>query len=149
MSQNQNPTTHNLDRLLVIFAGRRIAFWVFVALIIHVILIGGCSINVIRDRWIDPEGAQQRKDAILAEKQRLEKEAAAAAAPEHAGLTNAAAVVRDVNAPTADTGAAEGEIPADRLNTPTAQRILDVAKPEEMPELNSDLGISIDDTQIK
>ena len=101
MTQNKNPTTQNLDRLLTIFSGRRIAFWIFVALAVHVVLIGGCSLNTIRDRWIDPEGAEQRKAAALAEQQRLDKAAAAAAAPALAGLTNAAAVVRDVNAPAA------------------------------------------------
>lgn len=143
MTKNKSPTTQNLDRLLVIFSGKRIAFWVFVALAVHVGLIGGCSLNTIRDRW-DPEGAEQRERAAQVEQQRLAKEAAAAAAPAIAGLTNAAAVVSDVNAP-----AAPDAIPADRADTPTAQRITEVAKPEEMPKLGNDLGISIEDTSIR
>ena len=150
MTQNKNPTTQNLDRLLTIFSGRRIAFWIFVALAVHVVLIGGCSLNTIRDRWIDPEGVAQRKAAALAEQQRLAKAAAAAAAPALAGLTNAAAVVSDVNAPAAtNTATAPGAIPAERTNTPTAQRITEVAKPGEMPKLGNDLGISIEDTGIR
>ena len=151
MKPNQNPATQNLDRLLAVFAGKRIAFWTIVAIVIHVVVIGGCSLNSIRDR-LDPEGALQRKQPALAERQRAEKEAAAAAAPAVAGLTNAAAVVRDVNAPAAAAPVAEtpaDAIPADRANTPVAQRLNEVAKPEEMPKLGNDLGISIEDTGIR
>jgi hypothetical protein len=152
MKPNQNPATQNLDRLLAIFAGKRIAFWLAVAIAIHIVVIGGCSVNTIYDRWIDPEGAKQRKQAAIEERQRAELAAAAAAAPAVAGLTNAAAVVRDINAPATPAAATETPpdvIPADRATTPVAKRLTEVAKPEEMPKLGNDLGISIEDTGIR
>ncbi len=66
------------------------------------------------------------------------------------GFGRAAAAERDVNAPAATNAAAgSGEIPAERAGTPTAQRVNEVAKPEEMPKLGNDLGISIEDTSIR
>jgi len=161
MTQNKNPTTQNLDRLLAIFAGKRILFWAIVAVAIHAVIITGTSLTYVRDRWIDPEGAAQRKAAIEAEKKRLEKEAAAAAAPALAGLTNAAAVVSDVDATnatnaadtttekTTEPGADSSVIPPDRADTPMVKRITETAKPEEMPTLGNDLGISIEDTRVR
>ncbi len=148
--QNKNPITQSLDKLLAIFAGNRIVFWSLVAIAAHVVIIGGTSMTYVRDRWIDPEGAAQRKAAVVAEQKRLEKQAAAAAAPALAGLTNAAAVVSGVNAPESAAKAADSSvIPADRANTPMAQRITEVAKPEELPKVGSGLGISIEDTGLR
>ncbi len=150
MTQNKNPTTQSLDRLLTIFAGNRIAFWALVAIAVHVVIIVGTSLSFVRDRWIDPEGAKQRKEEAAAEQKRLAKVEAAAAAPALAGLTNAAAVVHDVNAPAAaDKPADPSAIPADRADTPMAQRITEVAKPEELPKIGAGLGISLEDTQLR
>ncbi len=150
MTQNKNPTTQSLDKLLAIFAGNRIVSWSLIAIVVHVVIIGGTSLTYVRDQWIDPEGAAQRKAAVVAEQKRLEKEEAAAAAPALAGLTNAAAVVSDVNAPgKAEKASETSVIPVDRANTPTAQRITEVAKPEELPKVGGDLGISIEDTGLR
>lgn len=149
MTKEKTATTQNLDRLLTGFAGNRIVFWMLVALVVHVAVILGTSLTFVRDRWIDPEGAAQRSAAVLAEQKKADKVAAAAAAPAMAGLTNAAAVVRDVDgAATAPRDNTSG-IPADRADTPVAQRITEVAKPEEMPALGGGLGISIEDTSLR
>lgn len=151
MKQDKTATTQSLDGLLSEFAGKRIVFWVLVAVAVHLLIILGTSLTFVRDRWIDPEGAKQRAAMAQAEQKQAELAAAAAAAPAMASLTNAAAVVGDVDGstPVAPSGSTE-EIPADRADTPVAKRITEVATPEEMPALGGDdLGISLEDTSLR
>ena len=148
-TQDKAATMQNLDRLLTGFAGNRIVFWVLVAIAVHVAIILGTSLTFVHDRWIDPEGAEQRAAAVVAEQKRANRVEAAANAPTMAGLTNAAAVVRDVDG-SRSTSRDPSVIPADRADTPVAKRITEVAKPEEMPALGGgDLGISIEDTSLR
>lgn len=148
-TKEKTATTQSLDRLLTGFAGNRIVFWVLVAIAVHVAVILGTSMTFVRD-WIDPDGAKERATLAQAEQKKAERAEAAAAAPAMAGLTNAAAVVRDVDGGSAATAPRDtSAIPADRAGTPVAQRITEVAKPEEMPSLGNGLGISLEDTSLR
>lgn len=150
MTKEKTETTQNLDSLLTGFAGNRIVFWVLVAVAVHVVVILGTSLSFVRD-WIDPDGAKERIALAQAEQKRVEKAEAAAAAPAMPGLTNAAAVVSDTDAPRAATASgSKDEIPADRADTPVAKRLTEVGKPEDMPALGgADLGISLEDTNLR
>lgn len=150
MTKEKTATTQNLDQLLTGFAGNRIVFWVLVAIAVHVVVILGTSLTFMRD-WIDPDGAKERAAIAQAEQKQAERAEAAAAAPPLDSLTNAAAVVRDVDGGNGakPSGSTEA-IPADRADAPVVKRITEVAKPEDMPALGgADLGISLEDTSLR
>ena len=85
------------EKLLAPFAKGRIAMWIVVAVALHVLLIGGTSLGFIRDKWIDPEGAEARKVAAQAASDALKaKNKPAVAKP----LTAANDQCRDAAAPT-------------------------------------------------
>lgn len=138
------------EKLIAGFARGRIALWVVVAVVAHVLLIGGTSVGYIRDRWVDPEGAQVRKakaQAIAAAAKQAAARAAAAAAPKAkpalavASATNAAPVA----------AASTNESVAGRAvqDTPVMKRITATATTNELPKPGDDLGISIRDTNVK
>ena len=140
------------EKLLAGFARGRIALWVVVAVVAHVLLIGGTSVGFIRDRWVDPEGAQVRKvkaqEIVAAAKKAATKAAAAAAAPK--AKPTAAAVASATNA--APVAAASTNEPAAGRavqDTPVMQRVTATATTNELPKPGDDLGISIRDTNVK
>ena len=53
------------DDLLGGFSQGTLLRWLLAALVIHAVVIGGLSIGTIRD-WVDPEGAQARREALAA-----------------------------------------------------------------------------------
>jgi hypothetical protein len=147
-----NAGTMSPLRLLAGFAKGRIVRWIAVAAVAHVVLIGLLSMGYIRDRWIDPEGAAERKAAALAAQEALKKEAAAAKAPRAAGATGAVAgagatTAAVIKATGTSTGTPE-QIPDDRKDTPVVKRITEKAQPGEIPKQPDDLGISINDTTV-
>ena len=151
MNQTTEQSTQNLDRLLSAFAGKRIAFWTLVAIAIHVVVIGVTSLTYIRDTYIDPEGAVERKAAAADEKKRLAKAQAAAAAAAVigtngvAGATNTVPVAGAVtNAPVANTNSAKARyldgLPEGATNSAVIKRMTDVAAPEDMPTMGNELS---------
>jgi hypothetical protein len=142
-------------------------FWIGVAVLIHVVVIGVTSLGYIRDRWIDPEGALRRKEvaaaAVEAEKARLKPPAKAEpiqAAPAGMGSTNptktvpSAAVVGAGVSPFPATNAV-GSVPGDeaaqlasRRNTTVVRRITEPAASNAIPT-KPDLGISLEDTSLR
>ncbi len=160
MNQTTEQSTQNLDRLLSDFMGRRIAFWTLVAVAIHVVVIGVTSLTYIRDTYIDPEGAVERKAAAADEKKRLAKAQAAAAAAAVigtngvagatgtngvAGATNRLPVAgAATNAPVANTNSTKGRyldgLPEGATNSAVIKRMTDVAAPEDMPTMGNELS---------
>jgi hypothetical protein len=157
------------QKLLIGFSRDRIIFWISVAIVAHIVFIGALSLGYIRDTWIDPTGAAKRKEAAAAAVEAAKKEAEAAkhaaagkvakpSAPTGA-VANAAAttgVVAQVGAATAAVARAEGtstgtteQIMHDRQNTPIIKAITEKASPEEIPNQPNDLGISINDTNVR
>jgi hypothetical protein len=160
MNQTTEQSTQNLDRLLSAFAGKRIAFWTIVAVAIHVVVIGVTSLTYIRDTYIDPEGAVERKVAAADEKKRLAKAKADAAALSVigtngvagatgtngvAGATNTVPVAgAATNDPVANTNSAKTRwlegIPDAATNSAVIKRMTDVAAPEDMPTMGNELS---------
>jgi len=145
----QNAGAMSPLRLLGGFSKGRIVFWIVVAVGVHVVLIGLLSMGYIRDRWIDPEGAADRKAMAVAAQEALKKEAAAKAPrpPAPAAVQAQPATTNVAKATATSTGTPE-QIAEDRKNTPVVKRITEKAQPGEIPTQPNDLGISIGDTNV-
>ena len=153
-------------QLLAAFTGGRIVYWLAVAVFIHVAVIGALSLGYIRDRWLDPDGAARRKAEADANAAAGGTNAVAgktnAVAPAAADNTNAvaSAAADGTNAPaaasnavviakTADEPSDVMGIPAGLTNSAIYKRVTAVAKPEDMPSLDKDSGIPLDDTSVR
>jgi hypothetical protein len=139
MSANPDRPAPSIDRLspeelLSGFATSHLVRWFLVALLLHVLVIGSFSIGNIRD-FVDPEGAAARAQARLA---------AAQPAAESA-IQSAAQSAADPAAEPAP-GAGAGNEAAQATPTAVEKATTAVAKPEDIPRLPDDLGLSIDDT---
>ncbi|MBI2192495.1 MAG: hypothetical protein HYU36_10980 [Planctomycetes bacterium] len=156
------------ERLLIGFSRSRVAACLGLALLLHVLVIGGTSSAYIRDRWIDPEGALERKrQAEAARKAALKKaagpETTAKPGPASPGPESASTTIRPDEAsvpvpagPQASTAAAkqpenagdktDAQLLEEKKNAPVVKRITEAAKPEEIPRNPDDLGISIEET---
>ena len=127
----------------------RTLFWVGVALVIHVVLIGATSMGYIRDRWIDPAGAQARAQArqeAAAREQEAKKAAetqpaAAPTAPTTAPVAKAAAPKREAD----PDAAAEQRLLEQRKDSKVVRDITEAAKPEEIPKEPSRNGFELDE----
>lgn len=120
------------DDLLSGFSKSHLVRWFLAALLLHAIVIGGFSIGTVRD-WLDPEGAKVRKEAAIA---------AAKAATAPAESTPPAAgppATPEETKPDAAATAAAAKTPIEKITT-------EAAKPEEIPSVPDDLGLSIEDT---
>ena len=124
------------DDLVASFSKSHLVRWFFAALGLHALVIGGFSLGTIRD-LVDPEGARSRRKAAVAAAN------APAAAPEAASgvpAAPAAPAAAGAGPPAAgEQTAAAGLSPVERATT-------EAAKPEEIPRLPDDLGLSIEDT---
>ncbi len=156
------------QKLLIGFSRDRIIFWISVAVVAHIIFISALSLGYIRDTWIDPDGAAKRKaDAVAAveaaKKAEAEKnakptvatgtvaKAAATGTVAQAGVAATGSVAATTGVVTADgntTGTTE-QIMDERKNSPIVKKITEKATPDEIPKQPSDLGISIDDTNVR
>lgn len=131
------------EQLLAVFSKGRIVLWIGVAVAIHVVLIAVTSVGYIRDRWIDPEGAKDRKKA-----------AAVALAAEKAKAQPAMPSAAKTNSPTAPAAKAVTAKQGDaaqleaRRDTKVVKRITEVAATNAIPKA-PDLGISLEDTNLK
>lgn len=126
------------DKLVVGFSRSRIMKWVLVAVIAHVVFAGATSVGFIRDHWIDPEGAAQRKAALEAKrKAAMEAEEAETAEPEKKTEANAEP---DKKAPPDNAKLMEKH-----KDAPVVKEITEKAKKEDIPK-EPDIGISIDET---
>jgi hypothetical protein len=129
---------HAPERLLAVFLKGRIVLWLIVAVAIHVVLVGFTSLGYIRDRWIDPDGAAARKKA-------------ATATPEAAKPPPPAVVTNRPAAPATNAAAASTEqrLMEERSSTPVVKRITAKAATNDLPKQPGDLGLSIEDTNIR
>lgn len=153
-----NVTNYTPDKQLEVFARGRIWLWAAVAVLIHILLIGGFSISYIRDTWIDPQGAVERKAAVEAQKQKASEQAAAAKAGTSSPRGTNAPVASVTNAPGAvppQAGTTNASPPAqtrtdqqlldERKGTPVVQRITEVATSNEIPKGVGDISLQMDD----
>jgi hypothetical protein len=137
------------EKLLAPFAKGRIVQWMVVAVILHAILIGGTSLDFIRDVWINHMSLEEHKAKVQAALDaakpppKVVKTPAKPAVP--APAPNAAA---PVVAPTVAATAAPAA-PSDRSNTPIVKKITATATTNEIPKNPDDLDININDTDRK
>lgn len=129
------------DKLLATFSKSPFWIWVILSLVIHLSITVFVSYGFIRDQYLDPEGAAARKAAALA----AEAKPVPPPAPKPVAPQPAPPVPTPAAPPTNST---ERQL-EDRKNTPIVKRIMETAKPDEIPKSPSDLGISLDDTKLK
>jgi hypothetical protein len=112
-----------------------------VAVILHVLVIGGTSLSYIYATWINPSAPVAEEDA-----------ANGGSGTDAAGGTNVTAVAATNDAATAgeataDEGAATG--PAEgQAEAPVVKRVTEASAPGETPDLPDDIGIKIEDTNL-
>jgi hypothetical protein len=129
------------EGLLRGFTAGRFAAWMVVALAIHVVVIGATSMGYVRDRWIDPEGAAERKAALEA----VKASAQPAPVPAAPRLPQTTATVAAAKAAVTN----DGTLLAARRNTPIVQAITSTPASNTIPRQPDDIGISIGDTNVK
>jgi hypothetical protein len=119
-------------------ATRQTLFWVGVALLIHVVLIAATSMGYIRDNWIDPEGAQARREAALHEEEAKKAEAGTPASqPAPASATSRPVA----SSPDAD----EKRLLEQRKESKVVRDITEPAKPDEIPKEPTRNGFELDE----
>ena len=125
------------DALVASFAQSHLLKWFLAALAAHAIVIGGFSIGNIRD-MLDPEAAAARKAAAVAA-------AKGPSSPAATGTETSA-----TPAPQAGTAKPAEETAAQTTGkTPIEKATSEVARPDEIPAVPDDLGLSIEDTNPK
>lgn len=147
MSANTKPADGLTPSGLLKEMGKSsIVLWIAVAAAIHVVVIGGSSVGYIWDRWVDPEGAAERKAKALVAKEELKKKASPAPSVPAAASTTAVAAA---SAPSASASAAPAAAPgAGATSTPAVAGGTVSGKPDEIPEAlkNSEMVKSITKT---
>jgi hypothetical protein len=138
------------NRLLTNFSKGYLWFGILVTIVVHVVFVGGTSVQYIKDTYIDPEGAKLRKEQAVREQQERaqkveddKKKLAAGNTNAVAGATNAPA--GGAAAPAAGkTESAKAGGGADTLAGLTEEqkaslevkKLTEVAKPGELPRLD-------------
>ncbi len=121
---------HDPDQLMVVFSSTPVLRWIGASVLLHLVLLLLTSPGYVRDRWLDPEGAEARQ----------QERAAVAAGAETAAP-----------APARTERAARPDRETERLNqhrdAGVVQRITDTAEPDQIPREPDDLGLSLDDTR--
>ncbi|NQT94448.1 MAG: hypothetical protein HQ559_16955 [Lentisphaerae bacterium] len=124
--------------LLAEFTKNRIVRCLAIALAVHVVIIGGSSLDYVYFSWINPEAGRAREEA-----QKKAREAEAAKA--RGEVTQPSSPAENGKAGTAKTGSDQETIEKNKTN-PVIQEITETANPEDIPDRPEDLGISIDET---
>ena len=132
----------NARKMVGDLATGRTLFWVGVALLIHVVLIGATSTRYIRDRWIDPEGAQARREAAIREEEARKAAPVTGGAPASQPVATVPAAPRPV---ASSEDAAEKRVLEQRKDSKVVRDITDPAKPDEIPKEPTRNGFELDE----
>ena len=137
------PTEQNIEdfspyTLLRSFSKNRVIPCVFLAVILHVAVIGGLSYQFIYVTWIDPSAKAPGDEGT--DGAPVDETETDGAVGEDDSSAAAAAKTDGDNDETAKTSDDE------RLDAPVVRGITDKADPDEIPDKPDDFGISIDDT---
>lgn len=142
MEENKGSIVyHSPDKLLAGFSKGRIVLWTLIAVAVHVVFIAFTSVGYLRDR-LDPKGAEARKAAV--EAAALQEKEKAAAKPVTASTNS----MPEAKAGATTSAGSDERLLEERKNTPVVKRISEKAKTNEIPAQPSDIGISIDDTNV-
>lgn len=133
------------QKLLEAFSKGKVIRCIILAVVVHVVVIGGLSTRYIYYNWIDPEAGEALKEAEAREAEER-KQVSAAPAP---AATNTVAVAAKpgTGAPRGD-GSSDKELLEKHGDKPVVKAITEVATPDEIPKTPTPggLGISLDDT---
>jgi len=144
----ENDKDNDVDRfapqkLLDEFTKSRIVLCVALALAVHVVLIGGSSLEYVYFNWINRDAGIAREEAKKAEleaKKKAEREAAAAARAAKSKTSEKAAEKK----PGAED--TDEEMIEKHKDSTVVKEITETATPDEIPDKPDDLGISIEET---
>lgn len=131
------------DQLLSAFTRGGFLKWVAVAVVAHVVFIAVFSIGSLVKRFAPEKPAAEEEEAPSQAAQ------PAPAAQEEAAQPAAAATSSASAAASQDGEETDEEIMRSRSNSPVIQRITEAANPDEIPSEPGDLGISLEDTQVR
>lgn len=144
------PEEKDADRfapqhLLAEFTRNRIVRCLAVALAVHVVIIGGSSLDYVYFSWINPEAGRAREDARKkAREAEVAKTRAAQTQPSETGEK------AEPGKTATGEGASGQETDQDLIEknktNPVIREITETAKPEDIPDKPDDLGISIGET---
>ncbi|NQU20443.1 MAG: hypothetical protein HQ567_04105 [Candidatus Nealsonbacteria bacterium] len=132
-----NPENVSPYKLLDNFSRNRVVACIFLALVIHVTVIGGLSTDYIYRTWINP-GANP------------DEQMAGSPAEDEPGNAKPSGETPDETPPAGATGsghpAKDPPAPSDpRENAPVVDRVIGKADPDAIPKQPAGVGISIDD----
>jgi hypothetical protein len=161
--EQEDVVEHSPEKLLSGFAKGHMVLWMILAVVIHVVLIGSLSLGYIQDRWIDPEGAEVRKEAAKEAARLAKQREDAKANPKKHGTnvvagttgTNAAAMAGVTNAMTNATQAVssntteqteEAALLEAHKDAPVVKEITATATTNEIPTGPDGIGIPIEAT---
>ena len=148
MSDNRDIERLQPDKLVTHFSRTRVGYFIVLAVVIHVLVIGVTSISTIR-AYLDPAYAKQLAKAEEKEQEKKSAEAdkkdeGSAEGDEQEKGDDEGAATRDAEAKGAATRPSEQGGGEDKA--PVEKRVSDKADPDEIPDQPDDLGLSIDDT---
>lgn len=146
---NKPQVPHTMDdfsmgRPVAGFSQTRTGMWIGVSLLLHIVLITGTSLGFIRDTWIDPEAAKERK-AKAAEAAKAAATQPTAATKPASGAAGAPAAANGKAGSSGASSTGDSNLDAAK-DTPVVKRSTEAAKASEIPSKPDDLGISLDDT---
>ena len=135
---NEDVQRLSPDRLMTAFSRSHMAMCLIIAVGLHLAVVAATSMTYIRDTWIDPEGAEQRraqadrrKQQVLLAKRRA-RDAARAAATQAATTRKAAPRGRD------------GDVPDRARSSPTYKATTRAADPGEIPKAPEDMKVPLE-----
>jgi len=135
------------QKLLEPFAKGKVVRFVFLALLIHVVVIGAFSTRYIYYTWIDPEAGKALKEAE--EREAAEAEKGHQAVTGSPAASNGTAIAGSTNTPQSQGSVtSDKELVEKHGDKPVVKAITETATPDEIPKAPTPdgLGISLDDT---
>lgn len=154
--QELEPEKYNPDDNLKVFATRSLLMWLVVAMVIHVLLIGGTSVGyvvktVFKTEQSDEEQAQTEESGETEESQQDtqededDQEEGSEAETEEGDSKDDAESDSD-SEDADDSEKSQEELMEERKESEVIQEAGETASPEEIPENPEDIDLDIDDT---
>lgn len=148
--QELEPEKYNPDDNLKIFATQDLVVWLVVALVIHLMVIGGTSVGYVMQTVFKTEDAQQEQvqdDETATEGEEDEAEDAGGDEDDaKAGDETAENDAENDAADKPDSEKTHDELIKERQDSEVVQETRETADPEEIPDNPEDIPISIDET---
>ncbi len=144
--KNEDVEEFSPYKLLDNFSKSRILPCLFLALVLHVLVIGGTSYNFIYRTWIDPNPESADANAAEQPGEASETPSEGEASKQGTKPGETAEEGGEDKAATEKTGEETPKKPADGDEPPVIKKITEEPKPGEIPDEPDSLGISLEDT---